>query len=137
MPNRVVVSKLGGPEVLKYENYDLPKNVEENMVRIKQTSIGINYIDTYHRTGIYPLPVEIPFCLGVEAAGDVIEIGDKVSNLKVGDRVALLDQAHYTMVKTSFFNGVKIPSVAIWDSDNDNLEVIKRFTYEDFENKLS
>ena len=88
MPNRVVVSKLGGPEVLKYENYDLPKNVEENMVRINQTSIGINYIDTYHRTGIYPLPLEIPFCLGVEAAGDVIEIGDNVSNLKVGDRVA-------------------------------------------------
>ena len=88
MPNRVVVSKLGGPEVLKYENYDLPKNVKENMVRINQPSIGINYIDTYHRTGIYPLPVEIPFCLGVEAAGDVIEIGDNVSNLKVGDRVA-------------------------------------------------
>ena len=64
------------------------KNVEENMVRINQTSIGINYIDTYHRTGIYPLPLEIPFCLGVEAAGDVIEIGDNVSNLKVGDRVA-------------------------------------------------
>ena len=59
MPNRIVVSKLGGPEVLKYENYDLPKNVEENMIRINQTSIGINYIDTYHRTGIYPLPVEI------------------------------------------------------------------------------
>ena len=88
MPNRVVVSKLGGPEVLKYENYELPKNVEENMVRIKQTSIGINYIDTYHRTGIYPLPVKIPFCLGVEAAGEVIEIGYNVKNLKVGDRVA-------------------------------------------------
>ena len=41
------------------------------------------------------------------------------------------------MVKTSFFNGVNIPSVAIWDSDDDNLEVIKRFTYEDFENELS
>ena len=46
MPNRVVVSKLGGPEVLHYESYDLPKNVNENMIRIKQTSIGINYIDT-------------------------------------------------------------------------------------------
>ena len=56
---------------------------------------------------------------------------------KIGERIALLDQAHYTIVKTSFFNGVKIPSVAIWDSDNDNLEVIKRFNYEDFENKLS
>ena len=41
------------------------------------------------------------------------------------------------MVKTSFFNGVKIPSVAIWDSDNNNLEVIKNFTYEDFETNIS
>tara|TARA_B100000963_G_scaffold245960_1_gene215334 strand:+ start:410 stop:1396 length:987 start_codon:yes stop_codon:yes gene_type:complete len=88
MPNRVVVTKLGGPEFLKYESYDLPKKIEANMVRINQTSIGINYIDTYHRTGIYKLPVEIPFCLGVEAAGEVIDIGDNVNNLKVGDRVA-------------------------------------------------
>ena len=88
MPNRVVVSRLGGPEVLKYERYDLPKNVSENSVRINQTSIGINYIDTYHRTGMYPLPVKPPFCLGVEAAGEVIKIGNNVKNLKVGDRVA-------------------------------------------------
>ena len=53
MPNRVIVSKLGGPEVLKYEKYDLPKNVEENMVRINQTSIGINFIDTYHLSLIH------------------------------------------------------------------------------------
>ena len=65
-----------------------------------------------------------PTCL----AGDVIGEYNFNSPPKVGDRIAILDQAHYTMVKTSFFNGVKIPSVAIWDSDNDNLEVIKRFT---------
>ena len=74
-----------------------------------------------------------PSCL----AGDIIGEYNFKSIPKIGDRIAILDQAHYTMVKTSFFNGVKIPSVAIWDSDNDNLEVIKRFTYEDFENKLS
>ena len=74
-----------------------------------------------------------PSCL----AGDIIGEYNFTDIPKIGERVALLDQAHYTMVKTSFFNGVKIPSVAIWDSDNDNLEVIKRFTYEDFENKLS
>ena len=73
-----------------------------------------------------------PSCL----AGDIIGEYNFKSTPKVGDRIAILDQAHYTMVKTSFFNGVKIPSVAIWDSDNDNLEVIKTFTYEDFENKL-
>ncbi len=88
MPKRVVITKLGGPEVLKYENYELPNDLSDTKVRIKQTSIGLNYIDTYHRTGVYPLNLDFPFCLGLEAAGDVIEIGNGVNNLKVGDRVA-------------------------------------------------
>tara|TARA_B100000963_G_scaffold280862_1_gene249320 strand:+ start:962 stop:1948 length:987 start_codon:yes stop_codon:yes gene_type:complete len=88
MPKKIVVSKLGGPEVLKLVNYDLPNKLPNNQVRIKQTSIGLNYIDTYHRTGIYPLPLDFPFCIGLEAAGEIIEIGDKVEELKIGDRVA-------------------------------------------------
>ncbi len=88
MPKRIVVTKIGGPEVLKYEEYKPPINLSKSMVRIKQTSIGINFIDTYHRTGIYPLPVEFPFCPGLEAAGDIIEVGDDVKEFKVGDRVA-------------------------------------------------
>ncbi len=88
MPNRIVVSEFGGPEVLKYEKYELQKKLPNSQVRIKQTSIGLNYIDTYHRTGIYPLPLKFPFCIGLEAAGEVIEVGDKVDQLKIGDRVA-------------------------------------------------
>ena len=88
MPNRIVVTELGGPEVLKYEKYELPRNLPDSQVRIKQTSIGLNYIDTYHRTGIYPLPLEFPFCLGLEAAGEIIEVGNQVKDLKIGDRVA-------------------------------------------------
>ncbi len=88
MPNRVVVTKLGGPEVLKYEKYHIRKDLPNSQVRIRQTSIGINYIDTYHRTGIYPLPLKLPFCLGLEAAGEIIEIGNNVTELKIGDRVA-------------------------------------------------
>ena len=88
MPKRIVVTKIGGPEVLKYEEYKLPVKLPKSMVRIKQTSIGINFIDTYHRTGIYPLPLEFPFCPGLEAAGDIIEVGDDVKQFKVGDRVA-------------------------------------------------
>ena len=88
MPKRIVVTKIGGPEVLKYEEYKLPVKLPKSMVRIKQTSIGINFIDTYHRTGIYPLPLEFPFCPGLEAAGDIIEVGDDVNQFKVGDRVA-------------------------------------------------
>ena len=88
MPNRIVVTELGGPEVLKYEKYELQKKLADNQVRIKQTSIGLNYIDTYHRTGIYPLPLDLPFCIGLEAAGNVIEVGENVNHLKIGDRVA-------------------------------------------------
>ena len=88
MPKRIVVSKLGSPDVLKYEDYTLPNELPSTMVRIRQTSIGLNYIDTYHRTGVYPLPLQLPFCLGLEAAGDVIEVGSKIQNIRVGDRVA-------------------------------------------------
>ena len=73
-----------------------------------------------------------PSCL----AGDVIGEYNFNDIPKMGDRIALLDQAHYTMVKTSFFNGVKLTSIAIWDSETDNLEIIKSFSFKDFENKL-
>ena len=73
-----------------------------------------------------------PSCL----AGDVIG-KYKFKNLPlIGDRIALLDQAHYTMVKTSFFNGIKLPSIALWDSETDDIDIIKQFSYKDFENKL-
>ena len=55
----------------------------------------------------------------------------------VGERRVLLDQAHYTMVKTNFFNGVRMPSIAIWDSKTNDIDIIKEFSYENFENKLS
>jgi NADPH:quinone reductase len=88
VPKKIVISKLGGPEVLKYQTYELPTNIKNNEVRIKHTAIGLNYIDTYHRSGIYPLPLDLPVCPGMEAAGEVIDVGDKVENFNVGDRVA-------------------------------------------------
>ncbi len=88
MPKRIVVTKLGGPEVLQYQEYDLPNELPKSSVRIKQTSIGLNYIDTYHRTGVYPLAIDFPFCPGLEAAGNVIEVASDVKNFKIGDRVA-------------------------------------------------
>ncbi len=88
MPKKIVITKLGGPEVLKYVNYELPSDLSSSMVRIRQTAIGLNYIDTYHRTGVYPLPLDFPFCPGLEAAGVIIETGSNVNNFKVGDRVA-------------------------------------------------
>ena len=52
-------------------------------------------------------------------------------------RVAFLDQAHYSMVKTTTFNGVPLPSIWLWDSATDELECVKRFGYEDFRDRLS
>ncbi|WP_057882975.1 carboxynorspermidine decarboxylase [Tsuneonella troitsensis] len=74
-----------------------------------------------------------PSCL----AGDVI--GDyclPVPN-EPGERIAFLDQAHYSMVKTNTFNGVQLPSIWLWDSDSDALEQVKAFGYEDFRDRLS
>ena len=54
-----------------------------------------------------------------------------------GSRVAFLDQAHYTMVKTNTFNGVALPSIALWNSKSDQLNITKTFGYEEFVNRLS
>jgi len=88
MPKKIIISKLGGPEVLESQNYELPSTIKYNEVRIKHTAIGINYIDTYHRSGIYPLPSELPVCPGMEASGHIVDIGANVKNFKIGDRVA-------------------------------------------------
>ena len=87
MPKRIVISKLGGPEVLTYEDYDVPSVLRPDHVRIKQSSVGLNYIDTYHRSGLYPLPADPPICPGLEAAGEVVEVGNKANGFSIGDRV--------------------------------------------------
>ena len=58
---------------------------------MKSTAVGLNYIDTYHRTGLYPLPT-LPAVLGMEGAGEVVAIGAGVADLAVGDRVATDDR---------------------------------------------
>ena len=74
-----------------------------------------------------------PSCL----AGDVIGDYALAQPLKIGDRFAFLDQAHYSMVKTNTFNGVALPAIALWNSDTDKLTMIREFTYDDFRNRLS
>ena len=81
----IKVTNTGGPEVLKLEDITLEKpGVDE--VQIEHVSIGLNYIDTYHRSGLYPL--QLPTGIGMEAAGIVKEVGSNVSNFSVGDKVA-------------------------------------------------
>ena len=77
--------KTGGPEVLNYVDVDLP-SPGPGQARVKHTVIGVNFIDTYHRSGLYKLP--LPSGLGSEAAGVVEVLGPGVTTLKVGDRVA-------------------------------------------------
>ena len=82
--NAIRINNYGGPEVLEYCEVELPE-LEENEARIKHTAIGLNFIDTYHRSGLYPM--DLPAGLGSEAAGIVEAIGNDVKSVKVGDRV--------------------------------------------------
>ena len=81
----VIINKTGGPEVLELKDIKLedPKSGE---VLIKNEAIGLNYIDTYHRSGLYP--VELPSNIGIEGAGLVEKIGPDVKKFNIGDRVA-------------------------------------------------
>jgi len=81
----VRVHKIGGPEVLTYEDVDVgPPG--PGQLRIKQYAIGVNFIDVYFRIGMYP--AALPFVAGNEGAGEVVAVGEGVTNFKVGDRVA-------------------------------------------------
>lgn len=86
MAHAIRVHQYGGPEVLKLEETELGAP-GQGQVRIKHHAIGVNYIDTYHRTGLYPQPA-MGFTPGMEGAGEVTEVGAGVTDLKVGDRVA-------------------------------------------------
>ena len=87
MPKKIIFTKVGNPDVLEYVDYDIENKIDPKEIRIKQTSIGLNYIDTYHRSGIYPLDLNFPICPGIEGSGEVIKIGNEVSNFNIGDRV--------------------------------------------------
>ncbi len=80
------IHETGGPEVLSWESVEIGRP-GPGEVLLRQTAVGLNYIDTYHRTGLYPLP-QLPAVLGREAAGVVEELGEGVTGLAPGDRVA-------------------------------------------------
>ncbi|MDO8981266.1 MAG: quinone oxidoreductase [Afipia sp.] len=86
MSKAVRVHQVGGPEVMIYEDVDVPAP-GNGEVRIRQHAIGLNFIDTYYRTGLYKAP-SLPFIVGNEASGEVVSVGPGVTNFHPGDRVA-------------------------------------------------
>src|SRR6202140_2368807 len=85
MAQAIRFAKTGGPEVLEWQQVEVGKP-GPGQVRLKHSAVGLNYIDTYQRSGLYPMP--LPSGLGSEAAGVIEEVGPGVSGLKSGDRVA-------------------------------------------------
>ena len=85
MPKSIIINKHGGPEVLEFKETKKeilgPKDI-----RIKNLAVGLNFIDTYHRSGLYP--IKLPSGLGMEGAGVILEIGSEVKNFSSGDNVA-------------------------------------------------
>jgi NADPH:quinone reductase len=95
------VSKTGGPEVLEFVEVERPKP-GAGQVLVHVEAIGVNFIDVYHRTGLYPLP--LPLTPGSEAAGVVEAVGDGVTEFKKGDRVA------YAMVRGAYAEYTVVPA---------------------------
>lgn len=85
MPHAIRFHKTGGPEVLQWEVVQVPPPGQGEL-QIRHKAVGLNYIDTYHRMGLYPMP--LPSGIGLEAAGVVEAVGPGVTEFKVGDRVA-------------------------------------------------
>ena len=85
MPHAIRIHQTGGPEVLLWEEVDVPAPAAGEAT-VRHHAVGLNFIDTYHRTGLYPLP--LPAGIGLEGAGVVEAVGAGVTEVKVGDRVA-------------------------------------------------
>ena len=81
----VEINKTGGTEVLEVKEISLDKPGPDQ-VQIEQKAIGLNYIDTYHRSGLYPL--KLPSGLGIEGAGIITEVGENVKDFNVGDKIS-------------------------------------------------
>ena len=85
MPKSIVIKKNGGPDVLEMHEISLSSPGPDE-IKVTNKAIGLNYIDTYHRSGLYPLP--LPSGIGLEAAGKIDEVGSNVSEFNKGDNIA-------------------------------------------------
>ncbi len=85
MSKSIIIKKNGGPEVLELQDVDI-KSPGPDEIKVTNLAIGLNYIDTYHRSGLYPLP--LPTGIGLEAAGKIDEVGSNVVEFNKGDNIA-------------------------------------------------
>tara|TARA_B100001029_G_scaffold118590_1_gene98338 strand:+ start:2096 stop:3073 length:978 start_codon:yes stop_codon:yes gene_type:complete len=85
MSKSIIIKKNGGPEVLELSDISL-NSPGPNEIKVTNYAIGLNYIDTYHRSGLYPLP--LPSGIGLEAAGKIEEVGTNISDFSKGDKIA-------------------------------------------------
>jgi len=104
MPHGMVVHETGGPEVLRWEEHD-PGDPAPGEARVRTAAAGVNFIDVYFRTGLYPRP--LPFVTGLEGAGTVEAVGPGVEHLAPGDRVA------WATVPGSYAEAVRAPAQAL------------------------
>ena len=109
MPHVIRIHQNGGPEQMRWEEVTVG-DPGPGEVRVRNTAIGLNFIDTYHRSGLYPMP--LPMVLGSEGAGVVEAVGPKVKEFKVGDRVAYAQPigAYAEVLIRPFARLVKIPA---------------------------
>jgi len=115
MTKAIVIHKTGGPEVMSYEDVNLPPP-GTGQVRLRQHAVGVNYIDIYIRSGMYPN--QTPFTLGNEGAGEIIALGEGVTDFSVGDRVGyaatLGAYAQERNIDTKFL--VKLPDTISYET---------------------
>jgi len=86
MSKAIKIHETGDPSVMRWESFD-PGDPDAGEVRLRHEAVGLNFIDVYHRSGLYPLPA-LPAVIGMEGAGVVESVGTDVSGFKPGDRVA-------------------------------------------------
>ena len=118
-----VIYEKGAPDVFKWENIQVP-NPTKKEVRLKNTAVGVNYIDTYHRRGMpHPWPVpELPIVLGIEGIGVIEELGSEVSEFSIGDRVGYALPPHGAYSEERIYpveKLIKIPDTLSNQSDQD------------------
>lgn len=113
--NAIRIHEYGGPEVLKWEEIDLPDPVAGEAT-IRHTAIGLNLIDTYHRSGLYPM--DLPVGLGTEAAGIVEVVGEGVTDVAVGDRVVYTGMPTESYSERRNFSAARLVKIPDGITDN-------------------